>query len=218
VTTAEVVPFALLGLLGLAAADGRMPRLYAIVKPLATASLFLVLAPRASESLRLGVSAGLLCAIAGDALLLRTTDRRFFYAGMACFALAHLTYTAALLRAAGSGAALGGGVGVVLFGTLTLVLEKRLIPRLSPRLRAPVVAYGVVLTGTAVAASAWLTNTAPLSASTGLFVGALLLYAGDAFYAFNRFIRRVRFGQSAGLVLYWGGQLALMLGVRLATT
>jgi hypothetical protein len=50
-----------------------------------------------------------------------------------------------------------------------------------------------------------------------LFAGALLLYAGDAFYAFNLFVSRLRFGQSAGLFFYWGGQLALVLGVRLAS-
>lgn len=214
-TTEAVAPFAALALLGLAAADERLPRLYAVVKPLATAALFLVLAPQAGGALRLGIAAGLALATCGDALLVNKADRRFFYAGMAAFALAHLAYSATLLATAG--AALGAGIALVLAGALTALLQARLSPRLTSGLVLPVRLYGAILTGTVVGGSAWLASSGPLGARALVFGGALLLYGGDAFYAFNRFVRRLRFGQSTGLVLYWGGQLALVLGVRLAS-
>jgi uncharacterized membrane protein YhhN len=217
VNTAAVVPFAALALLGLAAADDRLPRVYVIVKPLATAALFLVLAPHAADGLRLGVGIGLALATCGDALLVKKADRRFFYAGMASFALAHVAYAATLLVHAGSGATSGGVTGLALTGALTAALLTRLVPRLPSPLRAPVIAYATVLTATVAAASAWLTTEVPLTTRLCLLAGALLLYAGDAFYAFNLFISRLRFGQSVGLVLYWSGQLTLVLGVRLAS-
>jgi uncharacterized membrane protein YhhN len=216
VTTTAVVPFAALALLGLAAADGRSPRVYAVVKPLATAALWLVLEPHAGGTLRLGVGAGLAFSTLGDALLVHKAAPRFFYAGMACFAAAHLAYTASLLLGAPGGATAGLVAGFALAGALTAFLESRLLPRLPRGLALPVAVYGTVLTGTLVAACAWATTDAPLSARAALLTGALLLYVGDAFYAFNLFVSRLRFGQSAGLVLYFGGQLALMLGVRSA--
>jgi uncharacterized membrane protein YhhN len=214
VTTAAVVPFAALALVGLAAADGRSPRVYAVVKPLATAALVLVLEPHAGGMLRLGVGVGLALSTLGDALLVRKAERRFFYAGMACFAAAHLAYTATLLLAAPSGTAVGLLVGLALAGPLTAFLESRLLPRLPPGLGLPVGVYGAVLAGTVVAACAWGTSAAPFDARAAFLTGALLLYAGDAFYAFNLFVSRLRFGQGAGLVLYWSGQVALMLGAR----
>jgi uncharacterized membrane protein YhhN len=217
VVTAAVVPFAALALLGLAAADERLPRVYAVVKPLATAALFFVLAPHAADGFRLGIGAGLALATCGDALLVKKKDRRFFYAGMASFALAHAAYGATLLVHAGGGAARGGIAGLALTGALTAALLARLVPRLPSPLRAPIIAYATVLTATVAAASAWVTTDAPLTTQLCLLTGALLLYAGDAFYAFNLFVSRLRFGQTIGLVLYWTGQLTLVLGSRLAS-
>jgi uncharacterized membrane protein YhhN len=217
VTTAAVVPFAALALLGLAAADERLPRVYAVAKPLATVALFFVLAPQLDGGLRLGVGAGLALAACGDALLVKKADRRFFYAGMTAFALAHVQYASALFLHAGNGAARGGTAGLVVGGALTAALLARLLPRLPSRLRVPIAAYAVVLTATVTGAAAWLTTDAPLPVRLLLLGGALLLYAGDAFYAFNLFVARVRFGQTVGLVPYWAGQLALVLGARLAS-
>jgi uncharacterized membrane protein YhhN len=214
VTTAAVVPFATLALIGLAAADDRLPRLYAVVKPLATAALFLVLAPHTDSVLRVGVTVGLALSTFGDALLVRKADRRFFHAGMASFALAHLCYSAALLLGAGAGTAPGLVTAVVVAGPLTALLEARLLPKVPRKLALPVCLYGAVLTGTVIAAAGFSSTHAPLGARTLVLTGALLLYLGDAFYAFNRFVSPLRFGQSAGLVLYWSGQLTLMLGVR----
>lgn len=216
-TTAAVVPFAVLALLGLAAADERLPRVYAVAKPLATAALFLVLAPHAGDALRLGVGAGLALATCGDALLVKKKDRRFFFGGMACFALAHLSYSVTLLAASGPDASLFGLPALVLVGALTSLLERRLRPKLGPSLAPAVGVYGAILTGTVACATACFTTLWPRGAVLVLG-GAALLYAGDVFYAFNLFVKRLRFGQSLGLVLYWGGQLALVLGVRLATT
>jgi uncharacterized membrane protein YhhN len=214
VTTATVVPFATLALMGLVAADGRLPRVYAVVKPLATATLFFVLAPHAGGALRIGTGIGLALATLGDALLVHKADRRFFYWGMASFALAHSAYATALLATAGSGAWTGIAGAFVLAGGLTTLLEVRLAPRLTPELVLPVGIYGAILTATVVGAAAWATSAARWDTRVLVFTGALLLYLGDAFYAFNLFVSRWRFGQSTGLALYFGGQLALVLGVR----
>jgi hypothetical protein len=216
VTTAAVVPFAALALLGLAAADDRAPRVYAVVKPLATASLFLVLAPDLAEGLRLGVGVGLALSTCGDAALVRKADRRFFYAGMALFALAHAAYALTLLLTVPGRTTRETLAALATAAIVTAVQESFLVPRVTPTLRFPVAAYGAILGGTAAGGIAWLASDAPHRVA--IFLGALLLHAGDAFYAFNLFVRRLRFGQSAGLVLYWGGQLALVLGVRLSSS
>jgi uncharacterized membrane protein YhhN len=216
VVTAAVVPFATLALVALVAADGRRPRVYAVVKPLATTALFLVLAPHSGSPLRLAAGVGLAFAALGDALLVHKADRRYFYGGMASFALAHATYATTLLATAGSGAWTGIAAAFTLAGGLTALLESRLAARLSRELAPPVAIYAAILTGTVVGAAAWATSDARWDTRALIFAGALLLYFGDAFYAFNLFVSRLRFGQSLGLVLYFGGQLALMLGVRSA--
>ena len=104
--------------------------------------------------------------------------------------------------------------GLVVTSTLSLVLEAKLLPRLARELRVPVGVYGVILTGTVAGAVAWYATGAPPESRRLVLAGALLLYLGDAFYAYHRFVSRVRYGQSFGLLLYWAGQLALVLGVR----
>jgi alkenylglycerophosphocholine/alkenylglycerophosphoethanolamine hydrolase len=214
VVTVALVPFVALALLCLAAADDRLPRVYAVVKPLTTASLFLVLAPHPGSALGIGIAAGLAFATLGDALLVHKRDRRFFVAGMAAFALAHLAYSVALSFSATAGAARGLVIGVAVAGPLTALLESCLLPRVPEKLALAVGIYGAVLTATVIGAAGFSSTNAPLGARSLVLAGALLLYAGDAFYAFNLFVSRLRFGQSAGLVLYFSGQLALMLGVR----
>jgi uncharacterized membrane protein YhhN len=217
VVTAALVPFVALALLCLAAADERLPRVYAIVKPLTTASLFLVLSPHPGDPLRVVVAVGLALSTAGDALLVFKANRRFFLAGMASFALAHLCYSAGLLTALAGGAAVGLAVGAAIAGPLTVLLESRLLPRVPPKLALPTAIYGAVLTATLIAAAGFCSTDAALGARALVLTGALLLYLGDAFYAFNLFVSRLRFGQSAGLFVYFSGQLALMLGVHLVS-
>jgi uncharacterized membrane protein YhhN len=214
--TATIVPFAALALLCLAASDGRLPRVYGIVKPLPTAWLFFMLVPHAGGALRIGVAVGLAFSTLGDALLVHKAERRFFLTGMASFALAHLAYSAALLSGAKAGNALGLVVAVAVAGPLTALLESRLLPRVPGKLALPVGIYGAVITATVIGAAGFATTDAPLGARSLVLAGALLLYVGDAFYAFNLFVSRLRFGQSAGLLLYFSGQLALMLGVGVA--
>jgi uncharacterized membrane protein YhhN len=216
VSTAAIVPFAAFSLLALAAADGRLPRTYAVVKPLATATLLLALAPYAESPLRIGTGVGLAFATLGDALLVHKADRRYFYGGMAAFALAHATYATTLLTTTGGGAWPGIAAAFMLAGGLTALVQSRLAKRLSRELVLPVAAYAVVITGTIVGASGWATSDAGWETRAMILAGALLLYLGDAFYAFNLFVSRQRYGQSLGLVLYFGGQLALVLGVRSA--
>jgi uncharacterized membrane protein YhhN len=214
--TTAVVPFAALALLSLAAADGRLPRVYAIVKPLPTAWLFFLLVQHAEGALRIGVSVGLALSTLGDALLVHKADRRFFLVGMASFALAHLAYSAALLSGAQAGNALGLVTAVAVAGPLTALLESRLLPRVPRKLALPVGIYGAVITATVIGAAGFATTDAPLGARRLVLAGALLLYLGDAFYAFNLFVSRLRFGQSTGLLLYFSGQLAMVLGIGAA--
>ena len=168
--------------------------------PIAFTLLILALAlslPAASQEYRWAIAAGLLLSTAGDVFLMLPRDR--FVAGLASFLVAHLCYLRAFAIEAPFGAApllwlpffAAGGIVVALVW-----------PGLKPALRAPVVAYVIVIAAMAgQAAGRW----SVLGSGEALAAAAVL--------AIDRFRRPFRAARAVTLASYWSAQLLIALSV-----
>ncbi len=151
----------------------------------------------------------------GDACLAREGEGAFM-AGLASFLGAHLAY-AVLFAGAGSAALFAGepwrplvALGLAAFAGL---FYKRLHPVLPAALVVPVAVYVLAILAMGVAA---LFLPAPL-----VIVGAVLFMASDAILGAERFLLAEAsahrlWSRPAVWVLYYAGQLAIVLGVLLA--
>ena len=169
----------------------------AALKALASAG-FLAVGARASAGGRYGalVLAGLALSAAGDVLLL-SSARRAFLAGLGAFLLAHLAYAAAFAPASRPSAA--AGVALALLG---IAVVRWLWPRLGG-MRAPVAAYAAAITVMLALA---------LGVERRLVqAGAALFWLSDLTVARDRFAHPGLANRAVGLPLYYAGQLLLAL-------
>jgi uncharacterized membrane protein YhhN len=146
----------------------------------------------------------LVLSLAGDVFLVLPGDR--FVAGLASFLAAHLAYVAAF--ASGGLSSVPTMVAAIGLLIVIAVLLTRLLPAVSarnPSLRAPVVAYGLVIG--AMAATAVGTGR-PLA-----IIGALFFVTSDALLAWNRFVRALPTGRTGVMVTYHLAQACLVLAV-----
>lgn len=180
-----------------------------LFKPLTTV-LILALALAAPEPVSRGyralVCGGLLFSLAGDVFLMLPRDR--FVAGLASFLAAHLFYIAAFTPRPPRLAAPLVLAALLVYGAL---LMRALWPRLGS-LRAPVAVYAaalLVMAWQAAARYAALETTAALLAA----VGAGLFVVSDSVLAWERFVRRFRYGQAAVLATYFAAQWLIALSV-----
>lgn len=188
--------------------DRRRWQVYAF-KPLATLlilALALSLSPARPEY-RWAIAAGLLFSTAGDVFLMLPRDR--FVAGLASFLVAHLCYIGAFSSGVPFGAApllwlpffAAGGVVVALVW-----------PGLKPALRAPVVAYVVVIAAMAGQATGrWYVSGSMVALAAA--VGAGLFVISDAVLAIDRFRWHFRAARAVTLTTYWAAQLLIALSV-----
>lgn len=180
-----------------------------LFKPLTTV-LILALALAAPEPVSPGyptlVCAGLLFSLAGDVFLMLPRDR--FVVGLASFLAAHLFYIAAFApRPPGFAAPLVLAV-LLVYGAM---LMRALWPRLGS-LRTPVAVYAAALLVMAwQAAERWtVLGTTPALLAT---VGAGLFVVSDSVLAWERFVRRYRYGQRVVLSTYFAAQWLIALSV-----
>ena len=192
---------------GAAAGRPALPaRVRWVTKPLPIVLLVataLALEP-ADPAVRAWFVAALVLSLAGDVALL---SERGFVAGLAAFLLAHVAYSIGFVIGGVSLPALAvGGAVMVAFD---LVVGRRLVRVLrgSDRgsLVAPVAAY--------LAAISAMVATATGSLNGLAIVGAALFTASDALLAEGRFVRAVRGGDLAVMVLYHLGQVLLVLSL-----
>jgi uncharacterized membrane protein YhhN len=146
--------------------------------------------------------AGLCLAAMGDVLLLSRTKRTFL-AGLAAFLLGHVAYAAAFV-VAGVDLTWAAGAAIPLAGAAALAL-RWLSPHVEPRMRAPVLAYVVVITVMVALAAA----AAKRSGEWLLLVGAFGFYLSDLSVARDRFVQRAFANRAWGLPLYFYSQLLL---------
>ena len=188
-------------------AERRIVWLHVPAKPLTTALLFLIVGWPTTR-LASWIDAGIALSVVGDIALLGS-GKGAFLVGLTAFLLAHLAYVVGFAGVAvwSPHVAL---VAVVTGSATALVL--RAIWAGTADLRAPTIAYGVVISAMVIAASA--TVGGPLAAAPLAAGGAAFFYASDVSLALNRFRRPIPHAPFLTLGLYWIGQIGIALAAR----
>ncbi len=145
--------------------------------------------------------AGLCLAALGDVLLI-PKDPRAFLAGLVAFLLGHVAYAIAfVIRGVDLTAT---AVALLLLALAAVPVLRWLWPSVGPRMRAPVAAYVVVITGMVALAA----GTAR-QGGVWLLVGATAFYLSDLAVARHQFVKRELANRMWGLPLYFFAQLLL---------
>lgn len=193
--------------LAILSAERRYVWLHVLSKPLATA-LLLAIVGRPETRLAWWVDAGIGLSIVGDVALLGSGTGAFLI-GLGAFLLAHVAYVVAFT----SVAVWSPHVALVAVATVAVTaFMLRAIWGGTAGLRAPTVAYGVVISAMVITAAA--TVGGPLAGASLLAGGAVFFYASDASLALNRFRRPIPHAAFLTLGLYWIGQIGIALAAR----
>jgi uncharacterized membrane protein YhhN len=151
--------------------------------------------------------------VIGDTALL-SKSRSAFLVGLFAFLVAHLLYAAGFLWGEAAGPWWSPAVGIVIFGTASGWLVRRMWGGLVPALRVPLVIYTAACTAMAAMAMATLAGPWPPLASAAAAAGAALFFVSDANIAWLDFVEPYPHGQTVTLSLYWTGQLGIALAAR----
>lgn len=157
---------------------------YWVAKPLATLAVLVIAATAAnpvSARYRRAVVIGLGLSLVGDILLMLPTD--LFAAGLGAFLVAHLCYLAAFL---GESRFLARPVALVGYALVAGTLLAGVFTGVPDALRAPVIAYVVVITLMASQAAVWMLEKPSPSAQRAA-IGAAWFLVSDATLAIDRF-------------------------------
>lgn len=197
-------------------AEGRRPRLFAVAKPAATLSLLLVVGLHPGGLAGGLVLGGIVLSAAGDAALLANKDHGAFAVGLALFLVAQLAYTAAFLAGGAVGATWTPLVGLAIFGTASLWVNRRVIAAAPLAMRSALAGYAAGITVMASVALASLAGPWPAAASVAAAAGAVSFYLSDVNLAWRLFRGPYPCSQMVTLALYWAGQLGIALAIRWA--
>jgi len=177
--------------------------LHYLCKPAATLAIIVRAARGQHGPYRTWILAGLWLSLLGDIFLMLPVDA--FVPGLAAFLLAHLAYIAALRRGVGIGALWWSAPLLAAYAAANLV---GLWPHLPVPLRAPVIAYTVVLASMAAIALA-RAGRPPRGARQGASIaalGALLFVASDSLLAWDRFAGPLPWAIIGVLASYYAAQ------------
>ncbi|HSC98674.1 MAG TPA: lysoplasmalogenase [Casimicrobiaceae bacterium] len=184
---------------------------YWVAKPLATFAV-LVLAASAdrpvSARYRKAVTAGLFLSLVGDVLLMLPVD--LFAAGLGAFLLAHLCYLAAFL---GESPFLARPVALVGYALVAAALVTAVFRGVPLALRAPVIAYVVVITLMATQAAVWMLEKPSPNAQRAA-IGAAWFLVSDATLAIDRFRMDVPYRELVILGTYYLAQWCIARSVE----
>lgn len=179
-------------------------RLEWVVKPAAALTFIAAGAWAGALESRFGqiLFAGLVLAAAGDVLLI-PKDKRAFLAGLIAFLLGHVAYGVAFAVRGVDLVWMGGAAaGLVVVAAPVL---RWLWPHVEAPMRAPVLAYVLVITAmVALAAGTYGAHDDPW-----ILVGAVGFYLSDLSVAQGRFVRQSFANRAWGLPLYFFSQLVL---------
>ncbi len=188
-------------------------RQFYIFKPISTllviaVALLSFLEPGPNLTYTIGIIIGLILSFGGDIALMFEDNRKAFMLGLELFLSAHVAYTVVF--------ALLGRVSVWDALTIASLLAAggwfytRIRPNLG-EMRAPVIAYMLVISVMVTRAAATLTSPDFSNAQAVMIVlGALLFYLSDAILAANSFWKPWRY-RRVSLAPYYSGQLLIAL-------
>lgn len=194
-------------------------RLEYLAKPGAMLALFFWLVSYTGlEGVLAWFALGLILSLAGDVFLM--LPQRFFIPGLVSFLFAHMAYVTGLNISSQVvpvfPAFLYGFILLLVGYTLFMRIREALIDKGIRALQWPVLAYTIVISLMVLSAllslhrPEWQTSTALITAS-----GAILFFLSDTLLAWNRFVRPVRNGRLANMILYHLGQVFLIAGVAM---
>jgi len=158
---------------------------------------------------------GLFLSWFGDiALMLDRDNPLYFIAGLSCFLLAHLGYTAGFvgnIRQSAKPFNWGKAAGVaVVFGVFTGVFFFQMKDGLA-EMYVPVLAYTLVITAMGIAAALRHGHTHSTDFNL-IVVGAVLFILSDCVIAWNKFVVDFPHDQVLNMSLYLSGQFLLAYG------
>lgn len=202
--SAGVTGLALGGLLGAELGASQAGRW--ICKPIASAG-FLAAALSAglpTDGFGWAIVVALVLSFGGDVFLIPRA-RAWFAAGLGSFLLGHLGFAAAFLIRGVS--PLWALIALPVVGAIAVWVHRWLGPHVPHRLRAPVIAYILVISTMVVLA--WGTFGHRMDPRAGVLLGAAVaFFASDLAVARNRFVAPGFMNRLWGLPLYYGAQLA----------
>jgi uncharacterized membrane protein YhhN len=159
---------------------------------------------------------GILLSLAGDVLLVSSTDRMFVL-GLAAFLFAHIAYIIGFKEEL-----LNPTVWSFILLFLLFVNSIRLIRRIVGAMRAmkqnslviPVIVYSLVISLMLFAAMSTIFDPAwKTGASLFVSTGAFLFFLSDLILAWNKFVSPIKNGPVLNIVTYYLGQIGLIAGV-----
>ena len=206
---ALVVVFGALAIIG---AETNRRWLMAFAKPVATASLLLVVGPPPTNLVEKLVAIGILFSILGDAFLIGQTERTFM-GGTAAFLIAHLLYAWAFWSKRAPDRPIAPAAAIVVVVSTLLVAS---LWRGAGALRPAVVVYGLAITVMVATALGTLGGPLPPLGAQCAAAGAVLFYISDATLAWDKFRRPVKHSAIATMGVYWVGQIGIALCARVA--
>jgi len=150
---------------------------------------------------------GLFACAAGDVFLLSRTSPKLFLAGMAAFAIGHLSYLTAFVAVQDTSFTTGRVVvtGLVIFAFAGVFVWLK--PHLPKEMRLPVTAYVIIILLMVISALG-LPVRGPLSVA---IMGALMFAVSDIFVARDRFVSPAPRNALAITPLYFCAQALIAL-------
>jgi alkenylglycerophosphocholine hydrolase len=199
------------------AVSGNLQPLEYIAKPAVMVFLFLWLYTRSGlQGNLLWFGLGILFSLAGDLLLMISSDRMFLF-GLVAFLFAHIFYITGFCEELTT-FHMWSLILVILIAMSVGLLIRRIVRAMRAngknKLVGPVILYGTVISVMLYAAMSTI-DVPAWKTSAALFVsaGAFLFCASDAILAWNKFVFPIRNGRVWNIVLYHLGQIGLIAGV-----
>ncbi len=170
--------------------------------------ILVVLLERApvSPSYKLFIGGGLILSLGGDIFMM--LQKKKFIAGLLCFLGANGFYILAFRPGPGRPPSTGVLLPFVILG---LLVFRALAPFLG-KMKFPVLLYiGAITAMGGLAANRFVDLGGPRAFSA--FIGALFFLTSDAVFAYNRFVKPLKFAQTIILGTYFPAQLLIALSV-----
>lgn len=204
---------AIFGTLAIIGAETNRRWLLALAKPIATASLLLIVGPPPTYIVEKLVAFGIVFSIIGDGFLVVQSDRAFF-AGTSAFLTAQILYAAAFwaLRSPERPISPVAGIVVITSALLVASLWKR-----AGSMRPAVALYGLAITLMVGTALGTLGGPMHPVAALCAAIGAVLFYISDATLAWDKFRKPVPHASFVTMGVYWVGQIGIALAARMSS-
>jgi uncharacterized membrane protein YhhN len=204
---------AVFGTLAIIGSETKRRWLLALAKPIATASLLLIVGPPPTYTVEKLVAFGIIFSIIGDVLLVIEGERAFF-AGTSAFLTAQILYAAAFWSLRSPERPIAPVAGVVVVVSALLVAN---LWRPAGTLRPAVAVYAVAITLMVVTALGTLGGPMHPLAALCAASGAVLFYISDATLAWSKFRKPVPHAAFLTMGVYWLGQIGIALAARISS-